>query len=267
MGDNQLPGREFLLNLHLKQGVLVGDTVVGHKGDAKADVCQIQQQIIASELDFRHQIQLVLLEQVVEEFTGGTFAVQHQDRIIQQIFQRYRTVGEFRIVFPAGDKDIPERVDRQDVQLAGKACVWEVGDDQIHLSRFQKIHALDGSLVGDLDMDVWPGLVKLFQVRDEKIPADRIAGSNPELAAAHGACLQDLRFPAADQIDGRLHMAQQGFSFRGKLYPFGTADEQADAELLFQYFDGLADRRLGDKQLFRCFGKAQSGCNMVKNLI
>ena len=44
-------------------------------------------------------------------------------------------------------------------------------------------------------------------------------------------------------------MAQQGFSFRGKLYPFGTADEQADAELLFQYFDGLADRRLGDIEI------------------
>lgn len=216
MGDNQLPGREFLLNLHLKQGVLVGDTVVGHKGDAKADVCQIQQQIIASELDFRHQIQLVLLEQVVEEFTGGTFAVQHQDRIIQQIFQRYRTVGEFRIVFPAGDKDIPERVDRQDVQLAGKACVWEVGDDQIHLSRFQKIHALDGSLVGDLDMDVWPGLVKLFQVRDEKIPADRIAGSNPELAAAHGACLQDLRFPRPIRLTA-------GSTWRSRVSPSGVS--------------------------------------------
>ena len=63
MEDHSLQG------LHLSKGTL------------------IQQQVVAAQFDLRHQIQLVLLKQLMQIFAGGAFSIQHQDRVILQVFQ------------------------------------------------------------------------------------------------------------------------------------------------------------------------------------
>ena len=62
-----------------------GYTVIGHERDAKSDPGQIDQKVIAGELDFRHEIELVLLEDLVQEFIGRTVFVQHKDRILKKL--------------------------------------------------------------------------------------------------------------------------------------------------------------------------------------
>lgn len=58
-----------------------------NKSDAKSDPCEIDQKIVAAQLDFRNQIQLMLLEERMQKFTGCTFSVQHDDRITLQFFE------------------------------------------------------------------------------------------------------------------------------------------------------------------------------------
>lgn len=59
-----------------------------------------------------------------------------------------------------------------------------IGKNQIHLTTFQKIHAANGGIVGNLDMDSGKFPVEPAQERPQKIPADGIAGTDAQLAAA-----------------------------------------------------------------------------------
>lgn len=72
------PGEEF---------AIVGYAVVRDKGDAETDAGKINQEVVTAQFDFWDQIQLVLLEEVVQEFAGGAFPVEHHDRVVQEIFQ------------------------------------------------------------------------------------------------------------------------------------------------------------------------------------
>ena len=64
-----------------KVRVVVRQAEVGYEGDAKADAGQIDEQVIAGQLDFRYKVQLFLLEQAVKKFAGHADFVQHQQRI------------------------------------------------------------------------------------------------------------------------------------------------------------------------------------------
>lgn len=87
MNGNQLPDGKLCFQFQTEQSAaLLWKTEVRHEGDAKSDVCQIDEQVIAAQLNLRYQIQLVLLEDLVEKFTGGAFPVQHQDGIGLQFF-------------------------------------------------------------------------------------------------------------------------------------------------------------------------------------
>ena len=68
------------------------------KGDAETDAGKINQEIVTAQFDFRDQIQLVLLEEVVQEFAGGAFTVEHHDRVIQEIFQVQFFIHQFFVV-------------------------------------------------------------------------------------------------------------------------------------------------------------------------
>ena len=60
--------------------------VVRHKRDAKADTRQVDQKIVAAKLNFRHEVELEPLKLAVQELTRRTLAVEHQNRVLQQLF-------------------------------------------------------------------------------------------------------------------------------------------------------------------------------------
>ena len=74
--------------------------------------------------------------------------------------------------------------------------------------------------------------METFQIRDQKIPADGVAGTDADLTAGRG-CFHDLGFPALDQIDRRFDMTQKDLTFRGELDSFGTPDEKGLIQLFF----------------------------------
>ena len=195
------------------------------------------------------------LEQVVQKFAGSALAVQHQNRVFQQILQMDALLIKLRIELSARHKGIGERVDRLVLQRILKMGVGKVRDNNIYLACLQQLHAFCGGLIRDLDMNIRVRSVKTAQIRNQKVPADRIAGPDPELSAAQRAGFHDLVLAALDQIHGRLHMAQQRVTLRSELHPLRTADKQIDAELLLQNLDRLADRGLGDIELLGCLGK------------
>ena len=98
--------------------------------------------------------------------------------------------------------------------------------------------------------------VEILQIRNQIITADGIAGTDAQLAAAQGIGLHNLIFTPFYQVDGRLDMAQQNLTLGGQLHPLCAPDKEVLVQLLFQYLDGLAHRRLRDKELLGCFGEA-----------
>ena len=88
IGQNELPAGQFFPDVQAEQILaLAVQEEVRDKGNAEADAGQIQQQVVAAQFDLRHQIQLVLLKQLMQLFAGGSFSIQHQDRVILQVFQ------------------------------------------------------------------------------------------------------------------------------------------------------------------------------------
>ena len=95
----------------------------------------------------------MLLEHGMDELTGGAVSSKHQNRIFQKFLKRQGLVFQFSIIFPAGNKTVVKFSDITDVEAVIQPGVGIVGKDQIHRTVFQQIHASNGSLVGDLDMD------------------------------------------------------------------------------------------------------------------
>ena len=58
--------------------------------------------------------------------------------------------------------------------------------NQIDLPAPQKFYTADGSSIGNFDVRPRKSLVKLFQIRNEEIPADRIACADAELTDSGG---------------------------------------------------------------------------------
>ena len=56
-----------------------------------------------------------------------------------------------------------------------------VGDDQLSLAVFQKLRTSDGGTVDDLDSYLRMILVETAEIGDEKIAAQSIAGTDPQL--------------------------------------------------------------------------------------
>ena len=126
---------------------------------------------------------------------------------------------------------------------AAKVNVRIVSDNEIYLTVLKKFRTLDRSGIGHFYMCVRESFVETFQIRDQKIPADGVAGTDADLTAGRG-CFHDLGFPALDQIDRRFNVAQKDLAFRGELYFFCASDEKNLIQFLFQCFNGLADSGL-----------------------
>ena len=98
VGDDEGSAREFFLDVQGEEFAIVGYAVVRDKGDAETDAGKINQEVVTAQFDFRDQIQLVLLEEVVQEFAGGAFPVEHHDRVVQEIFQVQFFIHQFFVV-------------------------------------------------------------------------------------------------------------------------------------------------------------------------
>lgn len=66
--------------------------------------------------------------------------------------------------------------------MAAKSGIRTVAYNQICLTFLQKLCTADGGIVCDFDTDIRVGLMEFLKIINEKIPADRIAGSNTQLA-------------------------------------------------------------------------------------
>ena len=86
VGNNKLARRKLLHEVELEGRRLFYKTVVRHKRDAKADTRQVDQKIVAAKLNFRHEVELEPLKLAVQELTRRTFAVDHQNWVLQQLF-------------------------------------------------------------------------------------------------------------------------------------------------------------------------------------
>ena len=113
VGDDEGSAREFLLDVQGEEFAIVGYAVVRDEGDAETDAGKIDQEVVTAQFDFRDEVQLVLLEEVVQEFAGGAFAVEHHDRIIEKLGECEGLILQ-REVLGACDEDIAEFADGTD---------------------------------------------------------------------------------------------------------------------------------------------------------
>lgn len=208
----------------------------------------------------------MLLKEVVEKFTCGAFPGEHQNGIVQQLPEGELLMLQVKIAAVC-KKDVLEFQDLFYMAGVLQTGIGIVGKNKIHLSVFKKIHAADGGLVGDFDVDIGKCLVEPAQIGYQYIAADRIAGPDAQLPSVQGMGFQNLVFPSLDEVDCGLDMAQEDLSLRGKLDALGASDKEILVQLLFQYLDGLAHGRLGDKELLGSLGKAERGGYVVKYFI
>ena len=214
--------------------------IFGHSVSSRGGALRIRQQ--GAPADEPTRIQLMLLEERMQKFTGCTFSVQHDDRITLQFFEGKLFPLQFRKGLVC-DKDIVKITDLSEGGKTAKVNVRIVSDNEIYLTVLQKFRTLDRSGIGHFYMCVRESFVETFQIRDQKIPADGVAGTDADLAAGRG-CFHDLGFPALDQIDRRFDMTQKDLAFRGELNFFCASDEKNLIQFLFQCFNGLADSGL-----------------------
>ena len=124
---------------------------------------QINEQIIAGQFDFRHQIQLFLLEQTVEEFTGHALFIQHKDRVGQKFFKTQGLVLQIRKMLGIGNKISLNSRTWRTFEHSVHAGIGIIGHDQIHLTVIQKIHTPGAGLIGHFNVDIREMGVKFFK--------------------------------------------------------------------------------------------------------
>ena len=70
-------------------------------------------------------------------------------------------------------------------------------------------------MVRNLDVNIGKLLVKTVQIRYQIVAADRVAGSNAQLASIQGMGLQKLVFPFSDQVSWPVRYALKEFRLQG----------------------------------------------------
>ena len=145
-------------------------------------------------------------------FTGGTFGGKHQDWIVQKLLQ-FGLNSVYRKVIRIGNEYIVEFFQHTCLKMTAKPGIGTVAYNQICLTLFQKLCTADGGTVCDFNADIRIGLMEFLQIINEKIPADRIAGSNTQLAFQQIVSGQE-RFPFVQKLESRFYMLEQKFSFR-----------------------------------------------------
>lgn len=266
VGDGELTLRQFFFCLKDKDIFFgIWYAVIRYKSDAKPDSRKVNEKVIACQLNFRNKVKLVLLEYLMNKFVCCAVLIKHQDRIAQKPGERKRFPLKLK-KRGSGDKYISEFFDPYSGRCSAEIIVRIVDHDQIHKPVLKELGTFHGSLVDDLDVSAGESSVKTLQIRDEKIPADRVAGSDPDLSSG-GSSVEKLCLSFSDEVHGRLDMAHEDLALRGKPDFFCTADKKGLVQFPLQCLDGLADRGLGDEEAFGRLGKIQGRSDMVKNLV
>ena len=125
------------------------------------------------------------------------------------------------------------------LHMGRKPGVRIVGEDQLSLSVFKKLGTADGGAVDDLDPYVRMILVKTAKIRDEKIAAQSIAGTDTKLSGKIPFSGKS-GLPFIEHGKSRLHMLKKQFALRCEDDSFCASDEKRVAQLFFQIFDSLA---------------------------
>ena len=162
------------------QARTVAEHIIRDTGNTKSDLCKIDQQIVAVQFNLRQQLQSLGCKHLMKIFAGGTLWSEHQDGIIQKIFHGKRRFAHGEIVRICHE-DIPEFQHSLKLGVGRKPGIRVVGDDQLSLAVFQKLRTSDGSTVDDLDPYLRMILVETAEIGDEKIAAQSIAGTDPQL--------------------------------------------------------------------------------------
>ena len=82
--------------------------------------------------------------------------------------------------------------------MTAKPGIGTVAYNKICLTLFQKLCTADGGTVCDFDTDIRVGLMEFLKIINEKIPADRIAGTDVELSKSKAARIEKLALTALD---------------------------------------------------------------------
>ena len=231
------------------------DAVVRDECNAKPDARQIDQKVVACQLDLRDEIQLMLLENLMEEFVGRTVFIEHQNRITQKLGKGQRLTFQFG-KSTSCDKYVAEFFDAYRGCGSTEVIIRIVDNNEIYQPVLKKLCAFHGSLIDDFDMCAGKCLVEALQVWNEKIAADRVARSYTDLTAC-GSSIQELGLALLDQIHGGLNMAHQDFALRSELHLFCTSYKQGLVQFAFQSLYRLADSGLGNKKAFGRLRKVQ----------
>lgn len=75
---------------------------------------------------------------------------------------------------------------------------WGVAYNEIHLAVIQEVDAANGSTVGNLNPHIRIIFMEAFEIVNQKIAADGIAGADTELS--HKRCLRGKQFLPSDSI-------------------------------------------------------------------
>ena len=127
----------------------------------------------------------MLLEQCMQIFAGRAVLIQHEDWILQQFLIGHFPAAQFLESFIC-NKYILKFMYGCGREHRVQMTVRKIHYNQIDLPAPQKFHTADGSSIGNFDMRPRKSLVKLFQIRNEEIPADRIACADAELTDSGG---------------------------------------------------------------------------------
>ena len=88
LDKDQLAGRKLFCKRDWFERIFWIQHIIRNTRDAKTDPCEIHQEVITVELDFRQQFQIMRGKGMLEIFTGRALGRKHQDRIFQKLFQR-----------------------------------------------------------------------------------------------------------------------------------------------------------------------------------
>ena len=96
--------------------------------------------------------------------------------------------------------------------------------------------------------------VKVVQIGYQKLGGHRVAGTDDQGTQQKLLGLGELVLSRRQQAQGAADVLVEHLPLAGQADASGTPGEQAGLERRLQLFDGLAHRRLGDIQVFRCHG-------------
>ena len=206
----------------------------------------------------------MLLKKLLDIDAGACLALQQDQRECRDFFHGMYVV-KIAVIIRRGDKElvcveaVPDGIRVLVLRLAGKRDVDLTGVQIVehHLARTVQDTDLDGGIV----------LVECLKARNQIGLCDRIACTDDQLTREQLARLRKLFLAALDKPQSVRDIVQQKLSLAGQDDAARAARKQPDLQLLLQLLDGLADCRLGYKQVLRRSGDIAHAGDLLKDAV